>query len=74
MNKHHCLFLAIAKAPKFLEEISDRVLSVGDNVNLETRLSAFPTPDVVWTKDGIPLRGAPNIDFISLPCGKLGIW
>uniref|UniRef100_A0A336KYA7 CSON000839 protein n=1 Tax=Culicoides sonorensis TaxID=179676 RepID=A0A336KYA7_CULSO len=38
-----------------------------------TNSSAFPTPEVVWTKDGIPLRGAPNINFMSLPCGKIGL-
>lgn len=72
---HCCYYLipAIAKAPKFVGEVSDIVKFVGENVSIQTKLIAFPTPEISWFKDGVKIRSAPNIDFISEPEGRIGI-
>ncbi|XP_063070650.1 SPEG neighbor protein-like [Engraulis encrasicolus] len=50
--------------PKFLAELKDVVLLEGSAAKLECRVSAFPDPFIVWSKDGAELKDGPKYRYV----------
>lgn len=50
--------------PKFLQELKDVVLLEGSAAKLECRVSAFPDPFIVWSKDGAELKDGPKYRYV----------
>ena len=49
------IFHNFSAAPKFLENLTDGVVSKGEKVSLTCKLDGFPKPSIHWTKDGLDL-------------------
>uniref|UniRef100_A0A8R1DN92 Ig-like domain-containing protein n=1 Tax=Caenorhabditis japonica TaxID=281687 RepID=A0A8R1DN92_CAEJA len=43
------------KPPKFILELSDMTVSLGNIIDLECKVTGLPNPSVKWSKDGGPL-------------------
>ncbi|MBN3297321.1 SPEG neighbor protein-like [Amia ocellicauda] len=50
--------------PRILQELKDAVLIEGSAAKLECRVSAFPDPFIVWSKDGKELKDGPKYRYI----------
>ncbi|KAJ8416708.1 hypothetical protein AAFF_G00325860 [Aldrovandia affinis] len=50
--------------PKVLQELKDVVLLEGSAAKLECRVSAFPDPFIVWSRDGKELKDGPKYRYI----------
>ena len=42
-------------------------------MRLEAQVVAFPSPELQWFKDGLPLRPSKEIEFINEPNGLMGL-
>lgn len=61
------------RAPTFLKPITDKAVAVGEALNLEGQILAFPAPEIQWFKDGIQLRPSETVNFVLQPDGVIGI-
>jgi hypothetical protein len=61
------------RAPTFVEPFSDVTIITGEPLQLEAQIIGFPVPEVVWSKDGIPLHPSESINFIMQPDGVIGV-
>ncbi|XP_028663397.1 SPEG neighbor protein [Erpetoichthys calabaricus] len=50
--------------PRILQELKDVVLLEGSAAKLECRVSAFPDPFIVWSKDGKELKDGPKYRYM----------
>lgn len=50
--------------PKVLQQLKDVVLLEGSAAKLECRVSAFPDPFIVWSKDGKQLKDGPKYRYV----------
>ncbi|KAL4635646.1 CAVP-target protein [Arapaima gigas] len=50
--------------PRVLQELKDVVLVEGSAAKLECRVSAFPDPFIVWSKDGKELKDGPKYRYV----------
>lgn len=50
--------------PKFLQELKDVLLVEGSAAKLECRVSAFPDPFIIWSKDGKELKDGPKYRYV----------
>ncbi|KAG2459229.1 SPEG kinase, partial [Polypterus senegalus] len=50
--------------PRILQELKDVVLLEGSAAKLECRVSAFPDPFIVWSKDGKELKDGPKYRYV----------
>ncbi|XP_006636765.1 SPEG neighbor protein [Lepisosteus oculatus] len=50
--------------PKILQELKDVILIEGSAAKLECRVSAFPDPFIVWSKDGKELKDGPKYRYV----------
>ncbi|XP_035860415.1 SPEG neighbor protein isoform X1 [Sander lucioperca] len=50
--------------PKILQDLKDVVLVEGSAAKLECRVSAFPDPFIVWSKDGKELKDGPKYRYV----------
>ncbi|KAK7938703.1 hypothetical protein WMY93_002029 [Mugilogobius chulae] len=50
--------------PRILQELTDVVLVEGSAAKLECRVSAFPDPFIVWSKDGLQLQDGPKYRYV----------
>lgn len=46
---------------------------VGEPLKLEAQVVAFPSPELQWFKDGLPIRASQQIEFINEPNGLMGL-
>ncbi|XP_044576089.1 obscurin isoform X6 [Cotesia glomerata] len=61
------------RKPSFSKSLEDTTVTVGQPLKLEAQVVAFPSPEVQWFKDGLPVRQSPDIEFINEPNGLMGI-
>ncbi|CAG5100186.1 Similar to Unc-89: Obscurin (Drosophila melanogaster), partial [Cotesia congregata] len=61
------------RKPSFSKSLEDTAVTVGQPLKLEAQVVAFPSPEVQWFKDGLPVRQSPDIEFINEPNGLMGI-
>ncbi|KAK0072000.1 hypothetical protein PV325_012046, partial [Microctonus aethiopoides] len=61
------------RKPSFSKPMEDVHLIAGEPLMLEARVVAFPSPEVQWFKDGLPLRPSQDIEFINDPNGLMGL-
>ncbi|KAK0180904.1 hypothetical protein PV327_003237 [Microctonus hyperodae] len=61
------------RKPSFSKPMEDAHLIAGQPLMLEARVVAFPSPEVQWFKDGLPLRPSQDIEFINDPNGLMGL-
>ncbi|XP_078119348.1 SPEG neighbor protein-like [Sander vitreus] len=50
--------------PKILQDLKDVVLVEGSAAKLECRVSAFPDPFIIWSKDGKELKDGPKYRYV----------
>lgn len=48
--------LAKSQKPLLLKPLKDLKVTEGEPLELEAEVSGFPSPEIVWFKDGVPLR------------------
>lgn len=46
---------------------------IGQPVSLEAQIVGFPSPEIKWFKDGVPLRPSQAVSFINKPGGLIGL-
>ncbi|XP_053597033.1 obscurin isoform X2 [Microplitis demolitor] len=61
------------RKPSFSKPLEDVTVTAGQPLKLEAQVVAFPSPEVQWFKDGLPVRQSPDIEFINEPNGLMGI-
>ncbi|XP_047531484.1 obscurin isoform X5 [Vanessa atalanta] len=61
------------RKPSFSQELEDVKVVVGQPVQLEAKVMAFPAPEVKWFKDGVPVRPSQAVNFINQPGGVVGL-
>ncbi|XP_020711856.2 obscurin isoform X2 [Athalia rosae] len=61
------------RKPSFIKGLEDAKAIVGQPLKLEAQVVAFPTPQVQWYKDGIPVRPTKEINFENDPKGLIGL-
>ncbi|XP_050346623.1 obscurin isoform X3 [Nymphalis io] len=61
------------RKPSFSQELEDVKVVVGQPVQLQARVMAFPAPEVKWFKDGVPVRPSQAVNFINQPGGVVGL-
>ncbi|XP_034942777.1 obscurin isoform X3 [Chelonus insularis] len=61
------------RKPSFSKPLGDVEVVVGQPLKLEAQVVAFPSPEVQWFKDGLPLRTTPEVEFINEPNGLMGL-
>lgn len=74
MADFDCLFqIAEPMAPVFVKPLNDLKVVIGQPLNLEAQISAFPSPEVKWFKDGTQLRPSQAFNFVNQPNGVIGL-
>ncbi|VDN05777.1 unnamed protein product [Thelazia callipaeda] len=53
----------IARPPHFIQTLVSAVATCGDNATFQGIVTGWPTPEVSWTKNGIPLSKSTNPDL-----------
>lgn len=61
------------RRPSFSSPLEGAHVIVGEPLKLQAQVVAFPTPEVQWFKDGLPLRPSQEIEFINEPNGIMGL-
>ncbi|XP_063991065.1 obscurin isoform X7 [Diachasmimorpha longicaudata] len=61
------------RKPSFSKPLENVHIMVGEPLKLQAQVVAFPTPEVQWFKDGLPLRKSQDIEFINEPNGIMGL-
>ncbi|XP_017836914.1 obscurin isoform X3 [Drosophila busckii] len=59
--------------PKFLKQIENQSVIVGQSMKLSAQVTGFPAPEIKWYKDGMPLGPSSSINFINNPNGQIGL-
>lgn len=59
--------------PVFLKPLTDLKVTVGQPINLEAQIAAFPSPEIKWFKDGTQLRPSKAFNFVNQPNGVIGL-
>lgn len=59
--------------PAFIKPLKDLKVVVGQPLNLEAQITAFPSPEVKWFKDGTQLRPSQAFNFVNQPNGVIGL-
>ncbi|XP_044021283.1 obscurin isoform X3 [Aphidius gifuensis] len=60
------------RKPTFAQPLENIHIIAGEPLKLETRIIAFPSPELQWFKDGLPLMPSPEIEFTNEPNGLIG--
>jgi hypothetical protein len=66
-------FSAEPRKPAFVEPFKDVKVIDGQPLLLTAKVIGFPSPEVHWYKDGIPLRPSPKYNFVNDPNGVIGL-
>ncbi|XP_011305282.1 muscle M-line assembly protein unc-89 isoform X2 [Fopius arisanus] len=61
------------RRPSFSKPLEDIHIMVGESMKLQAQVVAFPTPEVQWFKDSLPLRKSQDIEFVNEPNGIMGL-
>ncbi|CAH2103000.1 unnamed protein product [Euphydryas editha] len=61
------------RKPSFSQELEDVKVVVGQPLQLQARVMAFPAPEVKWFKDGVPVRPSQAVSFVNTPGGVVGL-
>lgn len=71
----HCRFdfLAEPMKPAFIKPLKDLKVKIGEPINLEAKVTAFPSPEIKWFKDGTQLRPSQAFNFVNQPGGIIGL-
>lgn len=59
--------------PAFIKPLNDLKVVIGQPLNLEAQVTAFPSPEIKWLKDGAPLRPSQTLNFVNQPGGLIGL-
>ncbi|XP_055374379.1 obscurin isoform X3 [Condylostylus longicornis] len=59
--------------PKFIKPLKDLKVTIGEPIELEAQITGFPSPEIKWQKDDVPLRPTQAISFINKPHGIIGL-
>lgn len=59
--------------PVFLKPLNNLRVVVGQPINLEAQIAAFPSPEIKWFKDGTQLRPSQAFNFVNQPNGVIGL-
>lgn len=59
--------------PAFIKPLKDLKVIVGQPINLEAQVAAFPSPEIKWFKDGTQLRPSQHFNFVNQPNGVIGL-
>lgn len=59
--------------PKFIKPLNDLKVVIGQPLNLEAQITGFPSPEIHWFKDGVPIRPSTAVNFINKPEGIIGL-
>lgn len=70
---YHICLIAEPMAPVFIKPLKDLKIVVGQPIFLEAQISAFPSPEVKWFKDGTQLRPSQAFNFVNQPNGIIGL-
>lgn len=65
--------LAEPMKPAFIKPLKDLKVTIGQPINLEAQITAFPSPEIKWFKDGAPLRPSQAFNFVNQPGGLIGL-
>ncbi|XP_037951991.1 obscurin isoform X2 [Teleopsis dalmanni] len=61
-------------SPIFISPIKKcQAAVVGQPLSLSAQVLGFPTPEVIWYKDGVQLRPCEYINFVNQPDGQIGL-
>lgn len=60
-------------APIFVEPFEDVKAVEGSPATLEAKVLGFPSPQVLWFKDGTPLHPTQTLNFVNKPNGVIGL-
>ncbi|XP_043277218.1 obscurin isoform X4 [Venturia canescens] len=63
----------LPRKPSFEKPLEDVHVVVGEPLKLEAQVVAFPSPELQWFKDGLPIRPSKEIEFINEPNGLMGL-
>lgn len=66
-------FAAEPLKPEFIKPLKDLKVVIGQPLNLEAQINAFPSPEIKWLKDGAPLRPSQALNFVNQPGGLIGL-
>ncbi|PIK40412.1 putative striated muscle-specific serine/threonine-protein kinase-like [Apostichopus japonicus] len=58
------LYLDVAEPPKFVQLFENLEIPFGYSLRLDCRLDGIPEPDVVWSKDDMPLKQSGRVKFL----------
>lgn len=67
------VIIAEPMKPAFIKPLNDLKVVIGQPINLEAQISAFPSPEVKWFKDGTQLRPSQAFNFVNQPNGVIGL-
>lgn len=59
--------------PAFIRPLRDLSVKIGEPINLEAQVTAFPSPEIKWFKDGTQLRPSQAFNFVNHPGGLIGL-
>lgn len=71
--KIHLPSVAEPMQPVFLKPLADLKVTIGQPINLEAQIAAFPSPEIKWFKDGTQLRPSKAFNFVNQPNGIIGL-
>uniref|UniRef100_A0A8D8UCW3 Titin n=1 Tax=Cacopsylla melanoneura TaxID=428564 RepID=A0A8D8UCW3_9HEMI len=57
-------------APRFISPLNGKIVDLGADVVLEAIIEGYPTPDVKWSKNGLPLGSIPGKVTVSFEHNK----
>lgn len=59
--------------PAFISALRDLKVKIGEPISLEAQVTAFPSPEIKWFKDGTQLRPSQAFNFVNHPGGLIGL-
>ena len=59
--------------PTFVKPMKDLKVIIGQPINLEAQVLGFPSPEIHWFKDGVPIRPSQAVNFVNKPGGIIGL-
>lgn len=66
-------FTAEPMKPAFIKPLRDLTVKIGEPISLEAQVTAFPSPEIKWFKDGTQLRPSQAFNFVNQPGGLIGL-
>lgn len=56
--------MPVTEPPKFVQLFENLEIPFGYSLRLDCRLDGIPEPDVVWSKDDMPLKQSGRVKFL----------